>query len=275
MPVDQVIAILRERHGLDVSCYDESYLARTVEKRGQGNGVASVAGYLARLREDGAEAAALARALRVSYSDFFRNPLAFAWLEQVILTAFVEGTERAARGEIRVWSAACAAGQEAWSVAILLDERVAGREPQVPYRVFATDVSEPDVDQARRAVYPAAALGNVRGRHLGGAFVQQGDAFSVIPRLRAQVEFSVYDLLGPGTTCPPASIYGDFDLVLCSNVLLYFRPEVQHRVLGKLRRSLAPGGYLIVGETERPIVEGAGGFRAVAPSASVFQKRKG
>ena len=85
------------------------------------------------------------------------------------------------------------------------------------------------------------------------------------------MDFSVYDLLDDGT-CPPASIYGGFDLVLCSNVLLYYRPKTQRLILDKVRRSLAPSGYLITGETEREIVAGAGGFRVVAPPATVFQQ---
>lgn len=275
MPVEQVIVILRERHGLDVSCYDPSYLGRTVEKRWQSRADASAEAYLDCLRQDPAEAAAFARSLRVTYSDFFRNPLAFALLEQVVLPTFLDGNGGSVRGEVRVWSAACAAGQESWSVAILLDELVEARESRVSYRVFATDVSEPDLAQARTGAYPAAALGNVRWRHLDRAFSRQGDRSTIVPRIGARVEFSLYDLLDETTTCPPPSIYGGFDLVLCSNVLLYYRPEAQRRILDKLRRCLTPGGYLVTGETERHLVEGAGGFRAVAPPASVFQTRRG
>lgn len=272
-----IIRLLRERHGLEVSRYDESFLSRSIEKRRQVTACATAEAYLARLAEDGAEAESLWRSLRVCHSDFFRNPLAFAWLEQVILPGLFEARERSAQGEIRIWSAACAAGQEPWSVAILLHELVEARdrEGRVSYRIFATDVSEPDLALARAGVYSAAALGNVRRRYLDGPFVRQGDVFAIAPRLRAQVEFSFYDLLDESTTCPSASIYGDFDVVLCSNVLLYYRLEAQRGILAKLWRCLTPGGYLVTGDTERPIVEAAGGFRAVAPCASVFQKTRG
>ena len=104
-----------------------------------------------------------------------------------------------------------------------------------------------------------------------GCFSRKGEAYAIAPRLRERVDFSTYDLLDRGSSSPPASIYGGFDLVICSNVLLYYRPQIQRLILGKLRRSLAPGGYLVVGETERQIVENAGGLKAVAAPASIFQ----
>lgn len=271
---DEIAAMLLRAHGLDASCYDASFLARSAEKR-RGAAIGEPAAYLERLASDRAEAEALLRSLRVVYSEFFRSPLAFALLEQCVLPELLDARRRAGGGELRVWSAGCAAGQEAWSVAILLDELTWGRgpprSPSVAYRIFATDLSESDLALAREAVYPAGALGNVRLRQLGRSFSRVGDAYAVGPRLRERVEFSAYDLLDPGTSCPPACIYGEFDLVVCANVLIYYRPPVQHRILAKLRRSLAPGGYLMTGETERQVAQGAGGFRAVAPPAPVYQ----
>ena len=263
---------MRERYGMDVSCYDESHLATAVGKRRQASAGETAETYLARLAADGAEAEALAGSLRVTYSDFFRNPLAFALLEQVILPALVADKAGAAQGgEVRIWSAACAAGQEVWSVAILLEDLARAQDRSIPWRIFATDLSAGELAQARAGVYSAAALGNVRLRHRDGLFCRQGESFVIAPATRARVEFAPYDLLDKSTKCPPSSIYGDFDLALCSNVLLYYRAEAQRFILEKLRRCLAPGGYLVVGESERQIVADVGGFRAVAPPASVFR----
>ena len=131
---------------------------------------------------------------------------------------------------------------------------------------------ELDLVSARTGVYSAAAVGNVRLRHLDGYFSQPGESFGIVPRIRARVDFSLYDLLDASTVCPPTSIYGGFDLVFCSNVLLYYSPETQRRILDKVQRSLSPGGYLVTGETERQIVERAGGFLAAAPPATVFRR---
>lgn len=218
------------------------------------------------------ERAALYASLHVTYSEFFRNPIAFGLLEQLLLPTLVEAKARNGHGEIRIWSAGCAAGQEVWSVAILLDALSAARERPVPFRIFATDLSETNLTQARAGVYSAAAVGNVRLRHLVDGFTRQGECYAITPRLKEWVEFSVYDLLNAETICPPGSIFGDFDLILCSNVLLYYRPATQGLILDKLRRCLAAGGYLITDESERQIVESTRDFRAVAVPAAVFQR---
>jgi chemotaxis methyl-accepting protein methylase len=258
--------------GRDISIYDEAFLAKALEQQRRAASCATVAAYLRRLAQSGEEAETLSRSLRIVYSEFFRNPLAFALLEQMILPELVEEKARFSGSEIRVWSAGCAAGQEAWSVAILLDEIAAGRERPVPFRIFATDLSEEELALARAGVYDAASVGNVRKRHLDGCFSRHGATCAVAPRLRERVDFSTYDLLDPTTICPPASIFCGFDLVLCCNVLLYFRPQTQRFILDKLRRSLAPGGYLVAGEAERQLVESAGGYRVFVPPVAVFRK---
>ena len=268
--LDAVITVMGQIHGRDLSVYNESFLTTSLERRQQ-DSACNTATYLQRLAEDATEAEAFHRSLRVGYSEFFRNPLAFALLEQLILPGLIEGKVRS-RGEIRIWSAGCAAGQEVWSVAILLDELAAAGAKPVSFRIFATDLSEGDLGLARCGVYSAAAVGNVRLRHLSGCFSRQGEAYAISARLKDRVDFSLYDLLDGGTTSPPACIYGNFDLVLCSNVLLYYRPEVLRLILNKLWRSLAPGGYLITGETERQIVASVDGFRAVTSPAAVFRK---
>jgi chemotaxis protein methyltransferase CheR len=225
-----------------------------------------------RLSEDRAEAEAFSRSLNITYSEFFRNPLAFALLEQLILPRLLGEVGKSGRSEVRVWSAGCAAGQEAWSVAILLEELAAARERPVTIRIFATDVSETALALARKGVYDPAAVQNIRLKHLRDYFSAQGEAYVVTPRLRARVDFSAYDLLDARSACPPASLYGDFDLILCSNLLFYYRPDLRQHILDKVCRALSPGGYFVSGEAERDIVAKHDGFGHVAPPAAVFQK---
>ena len=273
--MNEVVKLIRKALGRDIYLFDENFLAKSLEKRLAVTSTETLTAYIECLGHDPVEMEAFYRSLRITYSEFFRNPLAFALLEQLILPGLVEEKARNSRGELRVWSAGCAAGQEAWSVAILLDEMAAARERAVPFRIFATDVSEADLALARRGVYSAEAVGNVRSRHLHECFSRQDESFAIARRIRERVDFSAHDLLDESTTCPPASIYGHFDLVLCCNVLLYYRPETQRFILNNLRRCLVTGGYLMSGETERHIVENAGGFRAVTPPASVFQRIRG
>jgi chemotaxis protein methyltransferase CheR len=267
--LDAAIAVMIGMHGLDVSCYDRGFLGRTIELRREVLSDKTPAVYLDRLKEERAEAVALLHSLRVTYSGFFRDPLAFAVLERVVLPSLASGR----RSDIRIWCAGCASGQEAWSVAILLDELSQRGDLPSAYRIFATDISERDLASAKAGVYSADALRDVRWKHVDACFTRQGDGFDVVQRIRERVEFSHFDLLNRRTALPPESIYGEFDLVMCCNVLLYYHAQSQRIILNKLRRGLAAGGFLTTGEAERPIAERAG-FRAVAPPAGVFQKTR-
>jgi len=271
--VAALIVALEAAHGLDLSPYEESFLLKSVDRRLQATGLGCVAAYREHVVSDRAEAEVLRDSLRIAYTDFFRDPVAFALLEKQVLPALFAGKEQRGKRSLRVWSAGCATGQEAWSLALLLDELSGGRDQPFSYRIFATDLPGPALAQAASGVYPAEAVGNVRLRHLRGYFSPQGDSYAIVPRLRERVDFSTYDLLDEGSTSPTASIYGDFDLVLCCNLLFYYRPAVRQQVLDKLCRALAPGGYLVTGEAERDMVARQDGLQAVVPLSPVFQIR--
>jgi chemotaxis methyl-accepting protein methylase len=270
-PLEDIIALMREAHGRDLALFDEAFLAKSLQRRLAGSGLAGWPAYLDRLVQDGAEAQALLASLNIGYSEFFREPLAFAWLEQVILPGLVQ---QSGRTGLRVWSAGCAAGQEAWSVAILLDEQNAERGQPLPLRIFATDSSEAVLAEARAGVYDATSVQQLRLKHLHQYFTVTGDAYRIAPALRPRVDFSVFDLLAEGTSSPVAAVYGDFDLVFCCNLLFYYRPDVRQRILDKIVRALRPGGYCVTGAAEREIVARQTGLYAVAPPVAIFQKRK-
>jgi chemotaxis methyl-accepting protein methylase len=271
---DAVVRALGSAHGLDVSVYDEVFLRKSIDKRLAATGFETVAAYGDYLAGSREEATAFYGSLRIGYSEFFRSPLVFELLKHLVLPSLAAEKARSNQGEIRVWSAGCAAGQEAWSIAMLLDEVAGTDSPSFSYRIFATDLSEPDLALANAGVYSDEALGNVRLRQLSTFFSRQGDAHAVLPRLRESVCFSSYDLLDERSSSPAASIYGDFDLVFCCNLLFYYRQDIRQRILDKVCRALAPGGYFVTGEAERDIVSNRIGLCAVSPPAAIFQKRR-
>lgn len=268
----EVIDLVAAVHGFDLSCFDHTFFLQVVQRRLAAAATATIEEYLELLRHSPAEAGSLMRSMDVVYSEFFRNSLAFAVLEQALLPGILEEKAKAG-GEIRVWSAGCATGQEAWSIALLLDEMIRLKNQPLPYRIIATDRSESALAQARIGRYHLDALGNLKTRYLRSAFSRQGDYFTILPRLKQQVTFAVYDLLDSATICPPESIFGNFDLVFCCNILFYYRQASQTQVLKKIQRCLARPGYLITDETECRIVEENGGFRTWAPPAAIFQQR--
>jgi chemotaxis methyl-accepting protein methylase len=270
--VDQIVATLHEAHGLDIARYDPDFLVGVLEKRLAETAGADAAAYARRLQGDAAEAQALLQALQIGYSEFFRSPLVFGVLEQLVLPGLVGVRERTRRSELRIWSAGCAAGQEAWSVAMLLDDLGTATGRDIPYRIFGTDHAADALAAAREGVYPNTEVQNVRLRHLRTCLVDQGETYTIVPRLRQKVSFCLHDLLDENASSPPAAIFGDFDLILCCNLLFYYRAGLRQVILRRLRHSLAPQGYLVTGEAERSLLESDAGFRAVAPPAAVFRK---
>lgn len=270
--LDRVIQVMRMAHRKDLTCYDESFLAKSLEKRCAEIGIVDVDAYSEYLSGSADEADALSLTLQITYSEFFRNSLTFALLEHLVLPRIKKENQGREGGEIRVWSAGCAAGQESYSVAILLEDMLNASEQPVPYRIFATDISEYELARAATGVYDAAAVQNVRLKHLAAYFWSHGETYEVVPRLKAHIDFSSCDLLDEHSTSPPSSIYGDFDLVICSNLLFYYRREIRQFIIDKLFHSLSPGGYLVTSEAEREILEQTDGLYPVFRPAAVYRK---
>ncbi len=270
--VADIVDLVRVVHGLNVSSFDETFLIQSLNKRLTETSTATVEYYFDLLHQDASEAQALLASMNVVYSEFFRNSPAFALLEHILLPEICNEKEKSGQGEIRVWSAGCATGQEAWSIAILLDELLKTRKHLLSYRIIATDRLESVLSQAREGCYRMDALGNIKMRHLDTSFTRRGDSFVVVPRLREKVTFSFYDLFDTATTCPPESIFGHFDLVFCCNILLYYRQQIQALILKKIQQSLTPSGYLITDTTEGGIIKEIGGFKPAIPQAAIFRK---
>lgn len=254
MEINKYLAkIVMELHGLDLTQYDPSFLNKSIQRRLADTHCSSVAEYCNLLEQNNAEAAALVDSLKISYSDFFRNPLTFAVLEQLILPMLAAQMKHKGRKELRIWSAACAAGQEAYSLVILLEELKA-MVPELNYCIFATDHAEAQVNAARLGRYPAAALNNLTLKRLKQWFTPAGNTYTVKPALKNHVDFSVFDLFSEKSYCPPGCIFGDFDLVVCANLLFYYKDEYRRIILNKAAKCLADGGYLVTGEAEREIL---------------------
>ena len=271
--LDEAIAVLRGAHGLDAAIYDETFLAKSLDKRRTATACDSSSAYLKRLAQDCTEADTFLRSLNINHSAFFRNTLTFALLEQLVLPALADAKEKSGQTGIRIWSAGCAAGQEAWSIAILLEELAVARERPIPYSIIATDVSDDALALAHRGIYSATEVQNAPLKHIRSYFSVLGESYEIDPALRKHVDFSFYDLLDENSSSPAAGIYGDFDLVICSNLLFYYRSEIRQRILDKVCRALSAGGYLVTGEAEKDIVAKQETLRPVMPFSAVFQKR--
>lgn len=227
-------------------------------------GQAGPAEYSRLLDREPAEYARFFDSLSVSVTQFFRDASAFAYIRDRVLPAIL--ADKAASGSrmLRVWSAGCATGQEAWSLAILLAEALAGRRRKIMARVYATDVDAGALARARRAEYAADQMEGVTGSYALPHFILNGH-YSVAPDLRHLVRFRQHDL----TTDPPLRYV---DLLLCRNVLIYFGRDTQRRVLESFDTAIRPGGFLVLGKTEMMNAETRGRFVPVDIKERVYRK---
>jgi len=264
--------LLLDSYGMDVSKFENSFLRKSLNKRMSAAGIDSFGDYFLYLQTNKSEADAFYHSLNINFSEFFRNPITFAYLEQVILPALIEKKRQNKQKEIRIWSAACASGQEALSMAILFDEIIESSRENISCRIFATDINQEEIDNARKGEYSATCLSKVTLRRIQTYFTKHLDSYTISPKLFKYIEFSVFDLLTDKCSCPPTSVYGNFDMVFCSNFLFYYKPEYRQVILEKAGNCLAPGGYLITGDSEREILK-EHNYKEVFLNSGVFRRQ--
>ena len=267
--LQKLVDLIQQTQEKDISCYSESFLAQILEQRIISTSSLSASQYLALLSSDKTERVELLRSLRINYSDFFRYPLVFDLLEFHVIPQLI--AKKNGKSELRIWSVGCAQGQEPYSIAIILNDygRQSGKPVQA--RIFATDIAEADLEFARKGIYQSESLRNVRLCHLRHYFTQDGDNFIILPQLMNSIDFSIFNILDTRFTCPPASIYGEFDLIFCCNLLYYYNLDIQQHILNRICRALSPSGYLIIGETEKAIIEKRVGFTPVSLPALIYR----
>lgn len=270
--VNQIINIMDQTYKKEIAMYDKSFLMKSLEKRYALTGSKTAEAYSRYLEENSREADAFLDSLNINYSKFFRNPLTFALLEQWILPSLI--SLKSGGGEIRIWSAGCSAGQEAYSIAMLLDKLCKAGGIGVRFRIFATDISEEVLKVAREGLYHKDAVQNVRLNELEKYFTKMGETYRIDSKLRDNIVFSTYDLLDEFSANPPESIYGDFDIVFCSNLLFYYNPQIREGILQKVQKSMAMKGYLVTGEAEKALVNKVDKLQMIAPPAAIFQIKK-
>lgn len=239
--LNQVLAILRTRTKLDFRCYRKRMLARRLERRMGLSQISQIGDYLAFLREHPDEVKQLSRDLLISVTNFFRDPEAFQTLETEVIAPLVRAKEPDA--PLRVWSAGCATGEEAYSLGILIREQLAAAQKNCPVQIFATDVDENALEVARQGIYPEGISTDVSPARLARFFTRKDDAYQVGKQLRETVIFARQNLIND----PP---FSKLDLIVCRNVLIYLEPDVQKKVISLLHFALNERGFLFLGPSE-------------------------
>lgn len=270
--LSKITTLMKHIYGKDISVYDDVFLRKTIERRLIETTKATIDEYLCCLEKDSYEAKTLYSYLQISFSQFFRDNVTFAALEQSILPGIIANKRNG--NEIRIWSAGCANGQEAYSIAMLLSDIATSRGKEISFRIFATDISQEALSFGKAGTYDESMILEVKKKHLKKYFIKQDKNYTVTPELRKHVNFSTYDLLDQSTANLPDSIYGDFDIVMCSNVLIYYKANVQKDVIKKLRTATSPMGFLVTGESEKSLIQDVTKMEMITISTAVFQNTK-
>lgn len=241
--VARIIALLRAETAHDFTLYKGGTLERRIRRRMALAGSPDLAAYLERLKGDADERASLADDILINVTAFFRDPKVFARLEDDIIPEMARA--HPAEEPIRLWSAGCSTGEEAYSLAILFLDAMVKSGRSLKLQVFASDADPEAVAFAREGLYPEAALAEIPPERLKRHFLKEPLGYRVVPALRACVVFTVQDVL----TDPP---FSRLDLVACRNLLIYLGATAQETVIGLLHFALKPGGLLLLGTAEAP-----------------------
>ncbi len=233
---------IRERSEIDFATYKPATIIRRLRGRMNATGHGTLEGYAKQLEADGEEYARLISSLLIKVTEFFRDPKVFDHLREKTLPLLIDEARQNDR-PLRVWSAGCSTGEEAYSLAIAISEALTDQATDIDVRVFATDIDRAAIAFARRGIYPPAALERVPDPIRERYFMPSDGGFEVSKVVRSQMIFGEHDL---GARAP----FPRIDLVLCRNVLIYFNQAMQRAALDTFGFSLRDDGRLVLGPSE-------------------------
>jgi two-component system CheB/CheR fusion protein len=238
----KICILLRAKTGHDFSQYKENTVNRRVERRMALQQIENAEDYLRFMQQDANEASALFRDLLIGVTSFFRDRETFAVLESVAIPRLFEGVPHG--GPVRVWVCGCSTGEEAYSIAILIQEHLERLPQAYKVQIFATDIDRHATDQARTGVFPASIAADVSPERLARFFTHDsGGHYRIHKAIRDLLIFSEQDVLKD----PPFSKLG---LISCRNLLIYLNANLQKRLIPLFHYALKPAGMLFLGNSE-------------------------
>ncbi|MCL4109044.1 UNVERIFIED_CONTAM: hypothetical protein GTU68_032167 [Idotea baltica] len=238
-----IFKLLKREYGIDFRHYKIATVQRRIERRLSMGSESTVRGYAKLLAKDSSELNALYRDLLIGVTRFFRDAEAFQRLETEFLRPRLMNADE--DDEIRIWVAACATGEEAYSIAILADEILRSLDRQVTVKIFATDVHRTSLDFAGRGIYPETALADVSSARLERYFKPHGNEYQINKSLRQLIVFAPQNLIRDAP-------FTKLDLVTCRNMLIYLEVHAQQRAISLMHFGLKTDGVLFLGPSETP-----------------------
>ncbi len=261
----KIFVLLRAQTGHDFSEYKPSTITRRIERRMAVNQIEKIDEYVLYLRKNPTEGNALFRDLLIGVTNFFRDPDAFKALEEEAIVRLLSSKPPGAA--IRAWVPGCSTGEEAYSIAILMQERMEALKTNLKLVVFATDMDSTAVEHARAGLYPASIAADVSAERLQRFFTEEpgGGFYRINKLIRDILVFSEQDVIKD----PP---FSKLDLISCRNLLIYMGPELHKKLIPLFHYSLNPGGYLFLGTSES-VGDNLALFSTLNRAAKLFQRK--
>jgi two-component system, chemotaxis family, CheB/CheR fusion protein len=260
--LNRILSLVRQKAGFDLSGYKPSPLLWRIQQRMDVRRVLSFDDYAFLVEDDPIELEALVRGIPIHVTGFFRDPDAWNVLKNDVLLPLMRAASE--QRPLRAWTPACSTGEEAYSLAMLLNEAVHDGEVQANFQVFATDAAPEILAQASRGLFRDESLAALSATRRARYFYSVDRAYRVKRFLRERMVFAQQDLISD----PP---FSGLDLVTCRNLLIYLEPDAIRRVLFLLHSSLRMGGYLFLGKSEAYQL-GQLGFEAVSSQWNIYRK---
>ena len=239
----KIFTLLRNQTGHDFSNYKQSTVQRRIDRRMLAQQVETLDAYVTLLQQTASEVEALFRDLLIGVTYFFRDPQAYRVLELQVIPQLFENKQ--ADSVIRTWTTGCSTGEEAYSIAMLLVERMEALKLDVKLQLFASDVDSRAITIARAGLYPASIAADISAERLARFFTLEanGSAYRIHKNIRDLVVFSEQDVIKD----PP---FSRLDLLTCRNLMIYMGPELQKKLIPLFHYALKPGGWLFLGSSE-------------------------
>ena len=261
----KIFVLLRAQVGHDFSQYTPSTIHRRIERRLAVHQIASIDDYVKYLQQAPAEVEALFRDLLIGVTNFFRDPEAFAVLQETVIPQLFVG--KPAGSAVRVWTVGCSTGEEAYSIAILLVERMEAIKAGFTVQLFATDIDSQAIATARAGLYPASIAADMSPERLARYFTLEADGsvYRIHKSIRDLLIFSEQDVIKD----PP---FSRLDLISCRNLLIYMGAELQKKLIPLFHYALKPEGMLFLGSSES-VGDSDAVFDAIDRKAKLYRRQ--
>lgn len=239
---EKVFSLLRETSGVDFRLYKPGTVRRRTMRRMAVHKIDSVGDYVKHLHAHPEEVEQLYQDLLIPVTSFFRDPQAFEALKSSVFPAILK--DKSTKGTIRIWAPGCSTGEETYSLAMALLEFLGARAPGLQIQLFGTDANDRGIDKARRGVYLEQIAQDISPERLRRFFVVEvHEGYRVSKAVRDLCVFARQNIVED----PP---FSQMNLVACRNLLIYFGPALQKKIMPMLHYALKPAGFLMLGSSE-------------------------